>query len=310
MQNPLVSVIVPVYNRSNIKNTIDSIINQHYRNIEIIIVNDGSSKDVSLALKMLVNGYHDDRIVYLQQENQGPSSARNKGLKHSKGMYVCYLDSDDIMLPSRIDSQIYSMLENNADLSIAGIHYERRNIDVVPAMIPSDKGLHNFLLNENNIFIGTQAWIFKKDMLLRIGGYDEQMWNYEDCDLVFRYLSQKGVVLSVVPKVLTLYRDYYASDRLTNLKNTKNSHFIYGFITFYANVLEYILTSNAEFKRAYLKANYKKFLKMVAHYREEIDKMALLEKVYNVNDCIKQYDKFFYYSNQAYYLFCKFYYRF
>ena len=116
-------------------------------------------------------------------------------------------------------------------------------------------------------------------MLLRIGGYDEQMWNYEDCDLVFRYLSQKGVVLSVVPKVLTLYRDYYASDRLTNLKNTKNSHFIYGFITFYANVLEYILTSNAEFKRAYLKANYKKFLKMVAHYREEIDKMALLEKV-------------------------------
>ena len=49
MQNPLVSVIVPVYNRSNIKNTIDSIINQHYRNIEIIIVNDGSSKDDSLA---------------------------------------------------------------------------------------------------------------------------------------------------------------------------------------------------------------------------------------------------------------------
>ena len=91
---PLVSVIVPIYNVENyLKKCIDSILCQTYSNLEIILVNDGST-DNSLEI---CNSYKDDRIIILNKENGGLSSARNSGLEVMTGEYIFFLDSDDWM---------------------------------------------------------------------------------------------------------------------------------------------------------------------------------------------------------------------
>ena len=97
--SPMVSVIIPVFNREYcINRAIDSVLNQTYKNLEVIVVDDGST-DKTLDV---VNKYA-DRIKVIRQENSGPSRARNAGIKASKGFFVGFLDSDDEWLPTKIE---------------------------------------------------------------------------------------------------------------------------------------------------------------------------------------------------------------
>lgn len=101
----LVSVIIPVFNAQiSLKRCVKSVINQTYKCLEIILINDGST-DKSLEL---CNGFQllDDRIRVIDQENQGVSSARNKGIDIAKGKYVCFVDSDDWIEPQHIQNMI------------------------------------------------------------------------------------------------------------------------------------------------------------------------------------------------------------
>ena len=87
-----VSIIIPVYNSEEyIKRCLESVINQTYKNLEILIINDGS-KDKS---DEIIKSYKDDRIKYITQENRGLSGARNTGIDNSTGDYIMFLDSDD-----------------------------------------------------------------------------------------------------------------------------------------------------------------------------------------------------------------------
>lgn len=120
MENPLISVIVPVFNTSTfLPDCLDSIINQTYKNLEIICVNDGSTDNS----ESIINNYlsHDSRIVLLQQKNSGQAAARNKALNIAKGKYISFVDSDDLLDNStfenvlkifdkeKIDAVIYNM---------------------------------------------------------------------------------------------------------------------------------------------------------------------------------------------------------
>lgn len=113
-ENELVSVIVPVYNVENyIERCLDSIINQTYHNLEILIVNDGSTdKSAELCLKY-VN--LDKRIVYIVQENAGLASARNRALEVMNGDYVICVDSDDFISLNMIEKLLYTAQETKAD---------------------------------------------------------------------------------------------------------------------------------------------------------------------------------------------------
>ena len=94
MQSDLVSVIIPVYNAQKyIVECIDSVLTQTHTNLEVIIVNDGST-DHTLHL---INHYKDERILIVNQENKGCSNAKNTGLLHSNGAFIQYLDADDIL---------------------------------------------------------------------------------------------------------------------------------------------------------------------------------------------------------------------
>ena len=114
MNNPLISIIVPVYNAEKyVEICITSILNQTYKNIEIIAINDGS-KDSSLKILEELEK-KDSRVKVLNKENSGVSSTRNLGLNHSSGEYVSFIDSDDWIEEDLYSTMISKMQENNCD---------------------------------------------------------------------------------------------------------------------------------------------------------------------------------------------------
>ena len=109
----LISVIIPTYNRAHlIKRSAQSVLNQTYKNLELIIVDDGSTDNT----KEVIDSLNDERIVYIKQENQGAAAARNTGIDIAKGKYIAFQDSDDVWHSDKLEKQIYILKENNADI--------------------------------------------------------------------------------------------------------------------------------------------------------------------------------------------------
>ena len=118
MTNPLVSIIVPVYNAQNsVARCLESICSQTYQELEIIVLNDGSTDD-SLAICEQFRA-KDPRIVVVDKENEGVSRTRNAGLTLAQGDYIQFVDSDDALDPDYTQNLVQAALEHNADLVIA-----------------------------------------------------------------------------------------------------------------------------------------------------------------------------------------------
>lgn len=113
---PLVSIIIPVYNGSDyLEEAIDSALNQTYKNIEILVINDGSKdegKTEKIALK------YGKKIQYIKKENGGVATALNIGLKRSNGVYISWLSHDDVYYPNKIEKQITIFLQQDIKMLI------------------------------------------------------------------------------------------------------------------------------------------------------------------------------------------------
>ena len=119
MESRKVSVIIPFYNGVEwLGEAVQSILDQTYKNIEIIVVNDGSPEDIKPFLKKYGN-----KIIYRYQENQGPAVARNLAMSIATGDYLAYEDADDIWLPTKLEKQIRFMEENSFLWSHTGFYY-------------------------------------------------------------------------------------------------------------------------------------------------------------------------------------------
>lgn len=119
----LVSVIIPMYNAEKyIEDTIESVINQTYKNLEIIVVDDNSSDNSSLIIEKLKK--IDTRIVYIKlNENKGVANARNTGINISNGRFIAFVDSDDMWKKDKVEKQLEFMKSKNMHL-----HLRRMNI--------------------------------------------------------------------------------------------------------------------------------------------------------------------------------------
>ena len=103
-RSPLVSVIIPTYNRAQyVTEAVTSVTAQTYGSLQIIVIDDGSSDDTAEQLKPLLK---DERIQYIYQENAGPAAARNRGLDAAAGAFIAFLDSDDLWLPRSVERRI------------------------------------------------------------------------------------------------------------------------------------------------------------------------------------------------------------
>ena len=106
----LVSIIIPCYNASSyIKETINSVLTQTFQNFEILLINDGSTDNSSSIIKTII----DDRIHLVEQENQGVSSTRNKGIAMAKGEFIVFLDADDLLHPNFLERRVFMKIKSN-----------------------------------------------------------------------------------------------------------------------------------------------------------------------------------------------------
>ena len=118
MNESLISVIMPVYNTGKyLERCLNSIINQTYTNWELIAVNDGSTDNSLEILKSYAQ--KDNRIIVLEQENQGQSVARNNGIKVAKGEYILMMDSDDLLIDNKIGILLDIAIRNKPDILTA-----------------------------------------------------------------------------------------------------------------------------------------------------------------------------------------------
>lgn len=124
--NKMVSIIVPVYNAASYLNgCIDSILSQDYTDIELILVNDGSTDNSDMIC--LQYKERDSRVIYLSNENFGVSETRNLGLKNASGEYIMFVDSDDKLSPKAITKMISAAKEKDSDLVIGGYEIDYGN---------------------------------------------------------------------------------------------------------------------------------------------------------------------------------------
>tara|TARA_B110000037_G_C17114400_1_gene503154 strand:+ start:476 stop:1372 length:897 start_codon:yes stop_codon:yes gene_type:complete len=206
--NSLVSVIVPTYKRSSyILRAINSILNQTYKNIEIIVIDDNEADDefskiTQNVLKRLIDS---KKIIYIKHvTNKGISAARNTGIKKAKGDYIAFLDDDDEFLPKKIELQldIFNKSKNNVGL-VYGAYLEiNENLNKELVIIPKLKDNVYSILGLNHI--GPPSMVMcTKSAIEQIGGFDEFLNHKEDIDFYFR-LSEKYNI-SFTNEVITKY---------------------------------------------------------------------------------------------------------
>jgi len=188
MTEPLVSVNIPAYNATEfIEETLSSALGQSYRNIEVIVLDDGSTDRTAEIVKKVQKS--DNRVRYYFQENQGISGARNRLFELSKGEYVAFLDHDDQWLPTKLQVQI-ALFNQNPDLGIvfakALTKYEDgRCIDEFTQRKPKrGKVFYDYLLSLN--FMPLCTVVIKKDVLAKYIPFSKRLCLSEDWELFLR----------------------------------------------------------------------------------------------------------------------------
>ena len=207
----LVSIIVPCYKQARyLPEALDSLINQTYTNWECIIVNDGSPDDTeTIALNYCKA---DLRFKYIFQENSGLSFARNSGLKAAKGELIQFLDSDDILLPSKLYEQV-KLFGEIKDIDICVSYYKLftsnplKAFDTAISLKPYNCTLNGFLFSWNTGFVFPPVcYLVKKDFLNRNSiFFNENIAAFEDWIFLIQ-LCLKGANFCVLDKTLAFYR--------------------------------------------------------------------------------------------------------
>ena len=185
----LVSVIIPTFNCKNvIGQAVKSVLDQTYNNLEVIIIDDGSTDDTKTILTPYLK---DKRVKYFKQINLGQASARNKGLSMAQGAFIAFLDSDDYWLPSKISQQISRLLISGNSVSYTNFKIIN---GVTGCTIPYHRGTEyeqfrygdvKFWLSFYN-FIPFSSVIVHRTLLEKTGGLNEKIEMGDDWDLLLR----------------------------------------------------------------------------------------------------------------------------
>ena len=191
--NPLVSIVIPVYNGSNyLREAIDSALAQTYKNIEIIVVNDGSKDDGATEAIALSYG---DRIRYFSKENGGVSTALNKGISEMRGEYFSWLSHDDKYTPTKIESHINVMNEENRDcIFVCGSAFIDKDSNLMKKKSRYlESGYYPYDKMMSAVFGGSMpggcALLIPKKHFDRFGVFNTQMRFMQDTDMWYRFLA-------------------------------------------------------------------------------------------------------------------------
>lgn len=178
MKKVLVSYVIPVYNTEKyIEKCVESILEQNYKNIEIILVDDGSSDNSPMLLDNLK--LKDNRIVVIHQKNGGVSKARNEGVKKSKGDYLCFIDSDDYIERDYTNYFLDLIMSNDYDMAVNYNCFNYKNLNQVKKektdIISSEKVMEYIYTDKINVAVWNK--IYKRDFIIKNNiSFDENIW--------------------------------------------------------------------------------------------------------------------------------------
>lgn len=211
---PRVSVIVPTYNRTHlIGETIRSVLNQSFRTIELIVMDDGSTDNT----KEIISGFGDS-VRYFHQENKGRSIARNEGFKAARGEYICFLDSDDLLAPRKLERQVALL---NAKGQLGFVYCDYQFIDQTGGSLPKPQIYAKHPLQRGWIFrhllyfdfIPLPTILIRRQCLEEEGLFDRLMGHAEDFDWLLRL--SKRYETDYIPEPLCLIRTHSGNTSMT-----------------------------------------------------------------------------------------------
>jgi glycosyltransferase involved in cell wall biosynthesis len=199
----IISVIIPVYNGENtIRTAIESVLKQSFSNIELIVIDDGST-DSTLEI---INNINDPRLEIFSYPNAGLAASRNRGIEKASGDFISFIDADDLWTPDKLEVQ-YLALQNHPETSIAyswtdyidesGNFIKSGRREKFSGYVYQQMLVSNFLENGSNLLAARK--VFQE-----VGGFDESLNAAEDWDMCLRLSAQYKFVC--VEKVQILYR--------------------------------------------------------------------------------------------------------
>ena len=218
-KNPLVSVIIPIFNSDKyLEECLDSVLNQTYKNVEIICVNDGST-DESLSILNKYAKKH-QHITVIDQSNSGVVISRNNGIKASNGVYILPLDSDDKILPRCIEILVNLIQTSDCAVAAPSVSFfgTQSGKFILPEPTTKNMAKQNCIVN---------CGLFKKESWEKYGGYDERFANgIEDYDFWWNFL-QDGKQICRSEEILFYYRIRGDEPSRTQLTAHHHSGLIY-----------------------------------------------------------------------------------
>ncbi|PID77797.1 MAG: glycosyl transferase [Deltaproteobacteria bacterium] len=200
MKEKTVSVIIPVFNRDwGIREAVDSVLEQTYKNFELIIVDDGSYDNT----RKILESYNSKRINVIRQKNMGVSAARNTGIKKASGDYIAFLDSDDKWIPEKLEIQM-DYFSKHPEIFVCQTNeiWIRNGKRINPSKKHKKPQGDIFIDSLSLCLVSPSAVMMKKEFFFKAGFFDESMKVCEDYDLWLRagllfdfYLIDKECVI-------------------------------------------------------------------------------------------------------------------
>ena len=214
---PLVTVIIPTFNRADmLKSAIDSVRRQNFSDWELIVVDDGSTDHTREVVAQF-----QDSIRYIYQKNQGPAAARNTGIRHARGRFIAFLDSDDQWLENKLAEQI-KVLSAQPEMKICHTDeiWIRNGVRVNQKKIHQKYGGWIYQRCLPLCIISPSAVVIHRDVFEKVGLFDETMTVCEDYDLWLRVCHQFPVAFIEKPLIVKygghadqLSRKFWGMDR-------------------------------------------------------------------------------------------------
>ncbi|HFH9945987.1 TPA: glycosyltransferase family 2 protein [Streptococcus suis] len=180
---PLISVIIPNFNRQHlIQRAIESVNQQTYPNLEIIVVDDKST-DQSVPIIQDLQKQQDNLSLFVVEENSGANACRNLGVEKAKGKYLAFLDSDDYFLPTKLEKQV-RMLQERPEVGFVVTGFGAKAVHTLPeGIIPLKE-----TIKQNNLG-GFSTLMVRKELFQQVGGLDLQLLSCQDWDLFLKLLQ-------------------------------------------------------------------------------------------------------------------------
>ena len=284
---PKVSVIVPVYNvEKYLDKCLNSLVNQTLKDLEIIVVNDGSPDNSQVIIDKYSKKYKN--IKAYQKENGGLSDARNFGIKKAKGEYIAFLDSDDYVLENMYEVMYQKAKSGNFDMVVCNLNYvyEDKVVKAYSNLKDNTTDIKRTMLN-----IYPAAWnkIFKKKLFENGIEFKKGVW-FEDVEFIYRLLPYIKSI-GVTHEHFNQYVQREGS--ITSTSSQKIYHYIdnwNGIVEFYKQNKLYS-KYKAELEYSYVRYLYATFIKQATIFDENEFYNAVEKAIKNVKEHFPKYKK-------------------